>query len=91
MDVKQKIISSVFNKRNPPETYVAHLKIWEDSEEGGRKPRYILMSSMLYIIMLIWRYVLTKTCRGRGWGGIYSQVKDECEHVVLGRENLEAA
>ncbi|KAJ3511244.1 hypothetical protein NMY22_g15712 [Coprinellus aureogranulatus] len=41
---RQKIIASVFTKRD--EYYVAHIKIWEDAgpEGGGRKPRYILLS-----------------------------------------------
>ncbi|KIY45788.1 hypothetical protein FISHEDRAFT_48677 [Fistulina hepatica ATCC 64428] len=41
------IIASVLNRRNAAgnleETYVSHVKIWEDSPEG-RKPRYILLS-----------------------------------------------
>lgn len=46
---RQRIISSVFDKRNASasiqESYVAHVKIWEDTGEGqGRKPRYILLS-----------------------------------------------
>ncbi|KAF9456160.1 exocyst complex component, sec3 subunit [Collybia nuda] len=49
-DQRQKIISSVFSRRNATgnleETYVSHIKIWEDAgqEGGGRKPRYILLS-----------------------------------------------
>ncbi|KAF9015545.1 exocyst complex component, sec3 subunit [Cyathus striatus] len=49
-DQRQNIISSVFSKRNASgsleETYVSHVKIWEDAgtEGGGRKPRYILLS-----------------------------------------------
>lgn len=49
-DQRQKIIDSVFSKRNATggleESYVAHIKIWEDAgpEGGGRKPRYILLS-----------------------------------------------
>ncbi|TEB38979.1 exocyst protein [Coprinellus micaceus] len=41
---RQKIISSVFSRRD--EVYVGHIKIWEDAgpEGGGRKPRYILIS-----------------------------------------------
>ena len=46
-DQRQKIIASVFSRRNASgnleETYVSHVKIWEDAE-GGRKPRYILLS-----------------------------------------------
>jgi len=46
---RQKIISSVFDKRNAAgsdELYVAHVKIWEDPTSDGpsRKPRYILLS-----------------------------------------------
>ena len=48
-DVRARIISSVFSRRNASgveETYVNHIKIWEEAapEEGGRKPRYILLS-----------------------------------------------
>ncbi|KAI0340701.1 hypothetical protein BDW22DRAFT_1360141 [Trametopsis cervina] len=47
--VRQRIISSVFNRLNSSghqETYVAHVKIWEEvsPEEGGQKPRYIILS-----------------------------------------------
>ncbi|KAG2120700.1 exocyst complex component Sec3-domain-containing protein [Suillus discolor] len=46
---KQRIIASVFDKRNTgaaiKETYVGHIKIWEDAgEDSGKKPRYILLS-----------------------------------------------
>ncbi|KAL0578603.1 hypothetical protein V5O48_003394 [Marasmius crinis-equi] len=42
-DQRQRIIDSVFSKNG--ETYIAHLKIWEDNAEtGGKKPRYILIS-----------------------------------------------
>ncbi|KAF9479714.1 exocyst complex component, sec3 subunit [Pholiota conissans] len=49
-DQRQRIIASVFSRRNAEgnleETYVSHIKIWEDAgpEGGGRKPRYILLS-----------------------------------------------
>ncbi|KAF8973564.1 exocyst complex component Sec3-domain-containing protein [Flammula alnicola] len=52
-DQRQRIISSVFSRRNAEgnleETYVSHVKIWEDAgtEGGGRKPRYILLSLKL--------------------------------------------
>ncbi|EGN91691.1 hypothetical protein SERLA73DRAFT_67000 [Serpula lacrymans var. lacrymans S7.3] len=47
--VRRRIITSVFEKRNTAgvvvESYVAHIKIWEDSGDGsGKKPRYILLS-----------------------------------------------
>ncbi|KAH8119946.1 exocyst complex component Sec3-domain-containing protein [Phellopilus nigrolimitatus] len=46
--VKNRIIESVFTKRNAAgdgaeETYIAHLKIWE-IEGGNDKPRYIILS-----------------------------------------------
>ncbi|TFK30812.1 exocyst protein [Coprinopsis marcescibilis] len=52
MDIEQQrqtIVSSVFDKRNASgsdESYVVHLKIWEDAgtDGGGRKPRYIILS-----------------------------------------------
>ena len=49
--VRQRIIESVFSKLNTSghqETYVSHVKIWEEvaPEEGGRKPRYIILASM---------------------------------------------
>jgi hypothetical protein len=48
---KQRIIASVFDKRNSgaaiQEIYVGHIKIWEDAgEDSGKKPRYILLSRM---------------------------------------------
>lgn len=51
-DQRQNIINSVFSRRNAAgnleESYVSHVKIWEDAgtEAGGRKPRYILLSRM---------------------------------------------
>jgi exocyst complex component 1 len=46
--VRQRIITSVFSKIGSSgyeESYVAHIKIWEDTGDGsGRKPRYILIS-----------------------------------------------
>ncbi|KAI0652057.1 exocyst complex component Sec3-domain-containing protein [Trametes meyenii] len=43
--VRQRIVSSVFTKLSD-ETYVAHIKIWEEAsaDEGGKKPRYIIIS-----------------------------------------------
>lgn len=58
-DQRQKIIASVFSRRNAAgnleETYVSHVKIWEDAgtEGGGRKPRYILLSRMLSFTMSV--------------------------------------
>ncbi|KAJ7099628.1 exocyst complex component Sec3-domain-containing protein [Mycena crocata] len=44
---REKIISSVFSRTGAlQESYISHVKIWEDAgpEGGGRKPRYILLS-----------------------------------------------
>ncbi|KAF9447806.1 hypothetical protein P691DRAFT_670723 [Macrolepiota fuliginosa MF-IS2] len=47
-DIKQSIIASVFSRRNATgnleETYVSHVKIWEEAGTEGRKARYILLS-----------------------------------------------
>jgi exocyst complex component 1 len=56
--VRQRIISSVFSKRNAAgvleESYVAHVKIWEDGgpDGDGKKPRYILLSGMRQYSMM---------------------------------------
>jgi hypothetical protein len=46
-DERQRIIASVFSRRNAQgsleESYVSHVKIWEDAE-GGKKLRFILLS-----------------------------------------------
>ncbi|OSD03282.1 hypothetical protein PYCCODRAFT_1434698 [Trametes coccinea BRFM310] len=43
--IRQRIISSVFTKLNG-ESYAGHIKIWEEApaDEGGKKPRYIILS-----------------------------------------------
>lgn len=43
--IRQRIVSSVFTKLTD-EKYTAHIKIWEEAsaDEGGRKPRYIIIS-----------------------------------------------
>ncbi|SJL05580.1 uncharacterized protein ARMOST_08937 [Armillaria ostoyae] len=51
-DQRQRIIDSVFSRRNASgsieESYVSHIKILEDSPEtGGTKPRYILLSQTI--------------------------------------------
>ncbi|KAI0068299.1 exocyst complex component sec3 subunit [Artomyces pyxidatus] len=51
--VRQRIISSVFSRRNvnggAEENYVSHVKIWEDSgaDSEGLKPRYIILAQDL--------------------------------------------
>ncbi|KAI0801061.1 exocyst complex component Sec3-domain-containing protein [Fomes fomentarius] len=44
--IRQRIISSVFAAKLVDETYEAHVKIWESdgTDEGGLKPRYIILS-----------------------------------------------
>ncbi|KAF8634407.1 hypothetical protein AX15_000858 [Amanita polypyramis BW_CC] len=54
VDERQRIIASVFSRRNAQgvleESYVSHIKIWEDADGGGggggggKKLRYILLS-----------------------------------------------
>lgn len=48
-DIKTRIITSVFNKRRQTtgiaEFHVCHQKIWEVTDDGTEKPRYILLSS----------------------------------------------
>lgn len=66
--IKQRIITSVFAKRSaagaPQETYVSHVKILEENEEGGRKPRYILLSRMLSVRT---RHLFALNVRQRTW------------------------
>lgn len=51
-DVRERIIASVFSRRNATgatvENYVSHVKVWEDSgnDTDGLKPRFILLSRM---------------------------------------------
>ncbi|RPD57026.1 hypothetical protein L227DRAFT_578216 [Lentinus tigrinus ALCF2SS1-6] len=44
--VRQRIIATAFANRLTDQTYVAHIKIWESdtTEEGGLKPRFIILS-----------------------------------------------
>ena len=53
--VRQRIISSVFAAKLVEESYVAHIKIWEEdgTDEGGKKPRYIIISSEPPSILLM--------------------------------------
>ncbi|TFK39548.1 exocyst complex component SEC3 N-terminal PIP2 binding PH-domain-containing protein [Crucibulum laeve] len=47
---KQNIINSIFSKKNSKssaqlgEIYVSHIKVWEDDDGGGKKPRYLIVS-----------------------------------------------
>lgn len=51
-DVRERIIGSVFSRRNAAgdtvENYISHVKVWEDSgnDADGLKPRFILLSRM---------------------------------------------
>ena len=54
--VRQRIVASVFSRLNATvhqEDYVAHVKIWEEvsPEEGGRKPRYIIIARMYSLLL----------------------------------------
>ncbi|TBU49952.1 exocyst complex component Sec3-domain-containing protein [Dichomitus squalens] len=44
--IRQRIVSSVFTTKLVDETYVGHIKIWEEdaTDDGGKKPRYIILS-----------------------------------------------
>jgi hypothetical protein len=47
--VRQRIIASVFSRTRGgglEDTYVAHVKIWEDTDDGTEKPRYIILARM---------------------------------------------
>jgi hypothetical protein len=54
-DIKARIVSSVFDRRQAKtgveELYVGHLKIWEETEDGSDKPRYVLLSRSCRHIM----------------------------------------
>lgn len=52
--IRQRIVSSVFTKLTE-ETYAAHIKIWEEAspDEGGKKPRYIILSRMLRLLRIM--------------------------------------
>lgn len=67
--VRQRIVSSVFATKLVEETYVAHVKIWEEdaSDEGGKKPRYIILSSMSSLSpdLLVCQYSLPRV---QWWG-----------------------
>ncbi len=63
--VRQRIISSVFTAKLVDETYEAHVKIWESdgTEEGGLKPRYIILSRMCSLSLDLYAYKRVH-CRG---------------------------
>ncbi|KZT33260.1 hypothetical protein SISSUDRAFT_1054465 [Sistotremastrum suecicum HHB10207 ss-3] len=48
MDIRQRINASLFSREAsrgvPNGTYLSHVKIWEDDEQGGRKPRFIVLA-----------------------------------------------
>lgn len=55
---KESIISSLFSRRDQAtgdleETYVSHVKVWEEDGKGPMKPRYILLSGMLILCISI--------------------------------------
>lgn len=79
-DQRQRIIASVFSRRNAEgnleEAYVSHIKIWEDAgaEGGGRKPRYILLSRMYDFFWYCNLKTNQPRCRGEQWIRISAQV-----------------
>ncbi len=76
-DQRQRIIDSVFSRRNASgsieESYVSHIKILEDSPEtGGTKPRYILLSrtstaSQSIRGNVLQLYIFAETINGNGF------------------------
>lgn len=77
--VRQRIISSVFSRRNATggaeEVYVAHVKVFEDAAEddGGRKPRYIIISRKnLYTVRVT---ILTTTAEAGSRSGFIHKSK----------------
>ena len=90
--VRQRIISSVFSKLSASghqETYVAHVKIWEDvsPEEGGKKPRYIIIASMYGLHVKLWFWTCNNASvfrvLGRYWE--HPQVQAQFQWVLLCR------
>ena len=71
---RQRIVSSVFATKLVEESYVAHVKIWEEdaSDEGGKKPRYIIISSMSSLLpdLLMCQHDLS-TGSVQQWGGLH--------------------
>lgn len=56
--VKQEIIASLFSRRSPEdgnleETYISHVKVWENEEGGGRKPRYLMIAGESNYLLLL--------------------------------------
>lgn len=90
---RQRIISSVFDKRNAgstvQESYVAHIKIWEDADDGqGKKPRYILLSSASTATSPVLILLMHTRSHRRYW--FPSQVQVEHKWFVFGRQDVEA-
>lgn len=92
-NVRQRIVSSVFNRRNAAgqqETYVGHLKIWEDAEDG-MKPRYIILSRMSLCVSTLGGLFEHLACfRRQQRSRFHPQVKVEYQWVVFGWENMES-
>lgn len=89
---RQRIIASVFDKRNAAqdvlESYVAHIKIWEDTGEGqGRKPRYILISRPCPLLRPIPAHLHSRRYRQLRF---HTQVKAQYQRHLLRRQDLEA-
>lgn len=87
--VKQRIIASVFAKRSTPgapqETYVSHVKIWEETEEGGKKPRYILLSRKLHPSSLSFCCAKSKAENTAGEGFIHKSKMNTNNTFSIGK------
>lgn len=45
--VRQRILASIFNRKSGnDDAYVSHLRIWEDTDDGTEKSRYIILARM---------------------------------------------
>ena len=87
---RQRIIASVFDKRNATadvhESYVAHVKIWEDSGDG-KKPRYIIISRTCTPHCTPHHLILP---RRRRQYRFHPQVKAKHQRLLLRWKDLEA-
>lgn len=87
--VKQRIVASVFAKRSiagaPQESYVSHVKIWEETEEGGKKPRYILLSRKCHFSSLIFHQIERKTENVAGEGFIHKSKMNTNNSFSIGK------
>ena len=89
---RQRIVASVFDKRNAAadvqESYVAHIKIWEDAGDGqGKKPRYIIISRPCTPPHPVPADLHPRHCRQLR---LHTQVEAQHQRLLLRRQDLEA-